>query len=728
MAIILHKAKHFPRKGAPQKEESPVTSIQQLTKQIEDTVDSRLYTILKELFTKWLGKTLSKAESVFKLDGRIFINPKTGKALTVAQWKAIDKELTKVLKWAFGDIPDLISRKAIALGKILAAMPETADLDAMPISSSLVEDPYLANSVAFAEQSAAEYITSVSSTLRKDIKTAIIEALKNKWSTKQLEDVLFDKFATRNRDFRMIAETELNTNAVNGYLLTQLQAANGKTVFVKGMSNTNACPFCKANINEKVFVLLPSAPSDGLQQQVVDGKNYNAIWPGKNNIGRARADWWSAVPAHPHCACWYTVIDPAFSKYRQQLADRLQQMREQGIKLPPLHKAKGDHYYTDSLGRTWFWNRALKKYIYQKRAKKQLAETRQSGVREIHIDDLLTDHRFKRFVSSVMKYNGEGVDVPHALNLLRDDKVKVARIIRAYKTERNTESAFDQFEADVLALYDTVTTTPIRVLFHSTQPAVFDGLLSKGRYENLFTISQEEQNVTVGSGSKNVHARDSWEEVITGHTVQGLPSVFRPSYGVVPFYDGQDVSSQYSAYGSASLVLNDDVRRRTTYCLGDSSLMMGSFVASNPAQLFVRTDKISWTLPFLKQVTDETDQLHRNDPMMYIEAQIWGGVDLRRDVKEIRVGLVALHGMTPLNALVSIQHLIQLGTKYHLPVLVEYRGEGIADLKSIYATHIAPLLPKKQVVTAADYVDVQHALKMFIKTMLQSRSKGEVEL
>lgn len=319
-------------------ETSPVRSIEQLRKAVEAGVDDRSHRLFKFLILRWLGlSTLAKAvedDLPFKLDGLVYINPKTGRALTKAEWKVIDKQLDAMLGWVYGDAQDLITRKAFALGKLLGSM-QPEELLVAPLTNKLpdIEDRYLANSLAFAEQNAANYVTGVSELLRKDIKSAIVEAQKNKWGSRKLEEVLFDRFGTHNRDFRMIAATELNSNANAAYLLTQLEHNGGKPLLVKGMSNENACPYCKKQIHNHIFAVLSEAPADGVDSATVEGKTYTATFPGKNNVGRSKQNWWACIPAHPHCACFYVALPKTAPG---KLASEKLKERMEGYKKTPL--------------------------------------------------------------------------------------------------------------------------------------------------------------------------------------------------------------------------------------------------------------------------------------------------------------------------------------------------------------------------------------------------------
>jgi len=71
-------------------------------------------------------------------------------------------------------------------------------------------------------------------------------------------------------------------------------------------------------------ILLDTPPPGEGDQLVVDGKTFTVIWPGKNNVGRRRADWWIAAGTqHPHCQCSWIRYTPGYEKYRTLLDDAI---------------------------------------------------------------------------------------------------------------------------------------------------------------------------------------------------------------------------------------------------------------------------------------------------------------------------------------------------------------------------------------------------------------------
>ena len=125
----------------------------------------------------------------------------------------------------------------------------------------------------------------------------------------ELERELFEDFGELNRDWRRIAETEVNTNFNNGYLTTELSLApEGEPTYMIGVSSPNACDWCLDNVRNNVVLLLAGPPVSGSDDVVIsNGETITAIWPGKTNAGLSKDQWWVAAGTqHPHCRCTWT--------------------------------------------------------------------------------------------------------------------------------------------------------------------------------------------------------------------------------------------------------------------------------------------------------------------------------------------------------------------------------------------------------------------------------------
>jgi hypothetical protein len=333
---ILEKALGY-SSASGRSEISPYKSVRQLTNQSKKMVEKRLLELHNEIVTRWLG--LSKAAASFKLSGKIFINPSTGKPLTQAQWKTIKAEVMRAFAYVYNTQEDKIVKTAMSLGKILAPMPAgkavRATLGSLKPGTGiriLETDPQFRSALQFAQDNAAENMVDLTQRQCKRIHDTVVNAQINRLGPRQLERDLFQKFGEMNRDWRMVAETEVANQVNNGQLITELAKPRpeGDYVYMEGISSPTACPWCASEINGTVVVLLDAPPPGGGDQLVIDDKSYTAIWPGQNNVGRRRSDWWIAAGVqHPHCQCSWIRYTPGYEKERDILNAAIAKATEQ---------------------------------------------------------------------------------------------------------------------------------------------------------------------------------------------------------------------------------------------------------------------------------------------------------------------------------------------------------------------------------------------------------------
>jgi len=322
---------------------SPYKSVRQLIDKVKDDVEKNLLALHSEIVERWLG--LQKASTTFKLNGKIFLNPKTGKPLTKAQWAIIKKDLMQSFAYVYGSQEKMLAETAVALGKIIASSSVSTaisvSLGAAKLGSAIRiidTDPAYRAAMQFAAQFAGEDIVDLTQRSFKRIHDRIAVGQINRISPRELERDLFYSFGEMNRDWRRIAETEIANNVNNGQLITELEKplAEGEYIFMQGLSSPMACPWCATEVNEKVVVLLDEPPTGSGDQIEVDDKEYVAIWPGKNNVGRPRVDWWIAAGTqHPHCQCSWIRYTPGYEKLYDMLdaaiAAASKEQKEKGI-------------------------------------------------------------------------------------------------------------------------------------------------------------------------------------------------------------------------------------------------------------------------------------------------------------------------------------------------------------------------------------------------------------
>jgi hypothetical protein len=314
----LIKAKQsFTNTKPNNREESPWKAHQEYEKTATEEISKRILKLFLEIRSKWLkieGEfRKAKEDELFRLNGKIYINPKTGTPLTQKQWNEVLRNLDMALVRLFKDAPTVLVNRAMMLGKILQGIEfeqrKTEKLKNIQIPNKMPVDRSWQNAILFAQHNTGELLTNLKATARKNISTILLNGVKNKQTPKQLERDLFDKFTDLNRDWRRIAETEISSNLNNGMLLAELEdKEKDETIFMIGISAPNACKYCKQLIDGKVVVLTDEPVDGGFVK--IKGVEYPAIWPGKNNVGRNPDNYWVAPLIHPHDMCSFSRYYP----------------------------------------------------------------------------------------------------------------------------------------------------------------------------------------------------------------------------------------------------------------------------------------------------------------------------------------------------------------------------------------------------------------------------------
>lgn len=298
--------------GEHKPEPTPYPALRELGDAVYHQVNKQLGRLFDSLSRNWLHvKPMIKAATdPVTLNGKTVINPATGHVLTEAEWAVIQKELQAAFSWMYGNTKEMMLLYAMAVGKVLQGMaPDQStkvhlvDLD----QERLIEDiqnrdtPMYHRIQQYADIHTGELIQDVTQRSRRAIMDTILTGYHDVAGTKELQSRLFDEFADLNRDWRRIAETETAINFNNGYLMAEAETRKdeNEVIYLKGLSGAEACPWCRANINDRVVVLADDA--SGGESVTIDKETYGVVWPGKNNYGRSQKNWWVCIPAHPHC-------------------------------------------------------------------------------------------------------------------------------------------------------------------------------------------------------------------------------------------------------------------------------------------------------------------------------------------------------------------------------------------------------------------------------------------
>ena len=260
---------------------------------------------------------------------------------TPDQLEIINEFIQKYLKVSPESV-EAIAVRTFVLGKIIATAEKELKsrkiiLDTLPKNLKLAAKQYSlnlkeVNAIRFAQTSAAEHITKITETTRRTVVDSIVQAAKNRKHPRKLAQELRSKItdsgSNLNRDWERVAVTEAGETSNNGFIATQPVGS-----YVVGVSFPDACDWCKANINGKVFRVADGSPGDysdlapsSSQYKELAQRWETEIWVGKSNVGRSRYGRkyvsgslvhrehheiaQGAPIGHPNCRCRWFAFDP----------------------------------------------------------------------------------------------------------------------------------------------------------------------------------------------------------------------------------------------------------------------------------------------------------------------------------------------------------------------------------------------------------------------------------
>lgn len=312
---------------------SPYKSINQQVDKIEK-YSHEVTTILFNNVSKVLGlkplrKSHEDAPLIFK--GQIQYNPRTHKPIKESEWKKLEAAIIKYLGIESNEIKRKVVKDSMWLGSILSRMSpqktfnkdlKTIDLSEPDFKSVGFKD-YDYDEIKIAENLSGQYLTDISERTRSKINQIITNGTRQKKAKHEVFQDLWDETDVINRDWDRVIRTETAMNANNGMLTTTLRDSGEDHTFMIGISSPDACPYCLKLVSDKIVVLLESAPANGNEKVVIDGKEYIAIWPGKSNYGRKPINYWTATTIHPYCRCGWSEFDPELEEYLKENKDKL---------------------------------------------------------------------------------------------------------------------------------------------------------------------------------------------------------------------------------------------------------------------------------------------------------------------------------------------------------------------------------------------------------------------
>lgn len=318
-----------------------------------------VYYFVADYFDLPIQNVLQKAGELIHR-GQILYSPETGKPIKKADWDRFVKALEKILNQKFNGSGEKIVLESKALGKLLDRMlkynklPEVKDISLSDIRYSNKTFDYIAESTKTAEkvfgamdntrieliqQSAAERISGMTDELKTEVKQTLIDGIKSRKGKQQISQDLFNRLSGTNRDFRKIADTEIQNNINNSFIEEEVSNAEaGEKVYFQRIEIVDGatCPFCKKM--NGVIAVWSETP---LSNDKVDGDPYAtvALWEGKDWNGQK--NYVANGAFHPYCRGIWTRWNSRINAYSAMLKKRSEDYNKAIDKAREEWKAKG---------------------------------------------------------------------------------------------------------------------------------------------------------------------------------------------------------------------------------------------------------------------------------------------------------------------------------------------------------------------------------------------------
>lgn len=309
----------------------------------------------------------------FRIKQNIFNN---GKPLSEQQWAVINKSISDYWKKQTQPVVEDATVKAYVLGIKTAKMrrdgkPQTGKslIEILKKEkeekgedfSSKFEEAYRSYDFKNSEKNAmnkafsniAMYVSETETDVREAIRKNITEGINEGKSPTEVASDLYwnvqketgQKTAESVRkNWSRIAATEMNNIFEAGILAPEearaMESLKNPEKAVYFIRTGGTCDWCVPRQGTLVR-LVPSSivpgDTDSLKAMGIDDPNTDiAIWIGKNNIGRKKADWWICCPAHPWNRASFSPIDLKTQEYDKKLGrvvDKVpESLRRYGIK------------------------------------------------------------------------------------------------------------------------------------------------------------------------------------------------------------------------------------------------------------------------------------------------------------------------------------------------------------------------------------------------------------
>jgi len=318
-ATIEHKEYH--------KENFPFIAQQELY----DKYIAKFGLIMDDLYSRLCSTLGIRPVSTFKksiepgatkLGKEIIWNPETGQVINQKDLDRLLDAIDKFLNRNVGAMKKEFVISQASVGRIIANLRKTNSLEDLRDTSlnslkvkgkkwssltnySELNDafPDNYNRLKFRERVVGNYITDINESTRKKIRDTLDQGFLAGKSKGEISQDLFYNFGDLNKNWDKIVDTE-GVNIFNSeYIEEQMKdALPGESLYFirREFSDDRTCSFCIKATQEQVIARWSDVPLQN--ENINDPVASIALWSGKSNIGRSRADWWwSESGNHPFC-------------------------------------------------------------------------------------------------------------------------------------------------------------------------------------------------------------------------------------------------------------------------------------------------------------------------------------------------------------------------------------------------------------------------------------------
>ena len=331
-ATIEHKEHH--------KENFPFIAQQELY----DKYITKFGLVMDDLYSRVCSTLDLRPVSTFKksiepgaarLGKEILWNPETGQPITDKDMDRLLNAIDKFMNRNVGPMKKEFTINQAAISRILGNLRENNSLNELrgiPLEelkakgkkwSSLTNyaelndfSPNDYSRLKFRERVVGNYIQDINDSTQKRIRDTLDQGFLAGKTKGEISQELFDNFGSLNKDWDRIVDTE-GVNIFNAEFIDEQMedVLPGEVLYFirREYADNKTCSFCIKATQEPIIARWSDVPLQ--DENIKDPVASIAIWSGKTNFGRSRADWWwAAAGIHPYCR-------GAWDRYYEEIGD-----------------------------------------------------------------------------------------------------------------------------------------------------------------------------------------------------------------------------------------------------------------------------------------------------------------------------------------------------------------------------------------------------------------------